>query len=310
MPKRKRSEEHERKRKSAKARKIASDLLEPQNATTILVNQERDPNVPSQKAENSPHLPSKNPHLSGKLPNDLSDATKAKSNKKKKQEKPAEKPAPSTQLSPRLLPILAVEEQQEQEPLPDTDPSHATQPSKPSRFILFIGNLPYTTTTSQLQSHFSSLSPVSIRHATSRPSPTNSTSSSAPERSRGFAFLELPSYGLLKTCLKLFHHSDFQGRRINVELTAGGGGGKSVARRDKLKQKNEKLAEERRKAGKQREKQREKKKREGGGTGANGIAVGNAKGYERSEEANGRGEEGANEHMDVHPSRRARIQTK
>jgi nucleolar protein 6 len=42
-----------------------------------------------------------------------------------------------------------------------------------------------------------------------------------------------------------FHHTYFKKRQINVELTAGGGGNKSDARKEKLKVKNDRLTEER-----------------------------------------------------------------
>ncbi|KAG0744622.1 hypothetical protein G6F23_005059 [Rhizopus arrhizus] len=42
-----------------------------------------------------------------------------------------------------------------------------------------------------------------------------------------------------------FHHTFFKKRQINVELTAGGGGSKSDARKEKLKEKNKRLTEER-----------------------------------------------------------------
>jgi nucleolar protein 6 len=53
----------------------------------------------------------------------------------------------------------------------------------------------------------------------------------------------------MKTCLEKFHHSDFNdgispARKINVELTAGGGG-KKANRREKIKEKNFKLKDER-----------------------------------------------------------------
>src|SRR2546423_1647341 len=101
--------------------------------------------------------------------------------------------------------------------------------SKPQRFILFVGNLPYSATTSQIESHFSKLAPKSIRHSTDK----------STGRSKGFAFLEFSGYDKMKTCLKLYHHSIFEseasnkgtdtkhkdkkkaGRRINVELTDG-----------------------------------------------------------------------------------------
>jgi len=53
----------------------------------------------------------------------------------------------------------------------------------------------------------------------------------------------------MKTCLKLMHHSEFNDgksapRKINVELTAGGGG-KTKQRTAKIVEKNHKLQEER-----------------------------------------------------------------
>jgi len=53
----------------------------------------------------------------------------------------------------------------------------------------------------------------------------------------------------MRTCLKLYHHSDFDDgkskpRKINIELTSGGGGN-SDSRRGKIGSKNEKLEEER-----------------------------------------------------------------
>lgn len=70
-------------------------------------------------------------------------------------------------------------------------------------------------------------------------------------KSRGIAFLELPSSAAMQACLKL-HHSLIQGRRINVELTAGGGG-KSESRQEKIKTRNDRV-------GGQRERRAEREK--------------------------------------------------
>jgi len=43
----------------------------------------------------------------------------------------------------------------------------------------------------------------------------------------------------------LLHHAELGGRRINVELTAGGGGAKSEVRKGRIKAKNEQLSQER-----------------------------------------------------------------
>jgi nucleolar protein 6 len=179
------------------------------------------------------------------------------------------------------------------------------KPDSKQRFIVFIGNLPFTTTTPAIQSHFSKLKPFTVRHSTDKET----------GRSRGFAFLEFEGYDKMKTCLKLFHHSLFdasagqipsahekgkksQPRKINVELTAGGGGGKSAARKERIKEKNEKLEGERERARVHKEKEeaaaiRKKKRKAGDITGANAIQV----------------TEGAAEDENIHPSRRKRVET-
>jgi nucleolar protein 6 len=74
-----------------------------------------------------------------------------------------------------------------------------------------------------------------IRRLTSR----SKTSTMSSEKSKGCAFLEFSKASGLQTALRL-HHSELDGRKINVELSAGGGG-KSDARMKKVKEKNAKL---------------------------------------------------------------------
>ncbi|KAJ3843876.1 hypothetical protein F5878DRAFT_214514 [Lentinula raphanica] len=105
------------------------------------------------------------------------------------------------------------------------------------RFILFVGNLKYTTSLKSIQEHFSACDPPpSVRLLTPK--------SSAPSnKSKGCAFLEFTHRNALQQALKL-HQSKLDGRAINVELTSGGGG-KSEARLHKLKERNKKLHEQR-----------------------------------------------------------------
>ncbi|KAI4258873.1 MAG: hypothetical protein LQ352_000986 [Teloschistes flavicans] len=130
-----------------------------------------------------------------------------------------------------------------------TTPGDAKNQRKPSlgpskhtsqRYIVFVGNLPYSATEESIRRHFARLVPLSVRHRCDKDS----------GRSKGFAFLEFHDFDRMKTCLKALHHSSFEdgispARMINVELTAGGGGSKSKDRRIKLKAKNEKLKQER-----------------------------------------------------------------
>lgn len=62
-------------------------------------------------------------------------------------------------------------------------------------------------------------------------------------KSKGYAFLEFNDKKALQQALRL-HHSELEGRKINVELTAGGGG-KSEHRVKKLQERNKDLHEQR-----------------------------------------------------------------
>ncbi|KAI9819200.1 MAG: hypothetical protein M1827_007356 [Pycnora praestabilis] len=117
------------------------------------------------------------------------------------------------------------------------------------RFIVFIGNLPFSATSESVSKHFAKVQPRSVRHRTHKDT----------GKSRGFAFLEFDGYDRMKTCLKLYHHSDFDDglspiRKINVELTVGGGGAKSKGRTSKLQAKNEKLNDQRKRRALEEEK--------------------------------------------------------
>lgn len=157
----------------------------------------------------------------------------------------------------------------------DQDTTTSDKSTKP-RFILFIGNLPYSTTDASLQRHFKKLSPFTLRHRTDPKT----------KKSKGFAFLEFENFDRMKTCIKLYHHSTFDptklpstgasadgeqaedlstkqrkekgARRINVELTAGGGGSKAEGRMEKIMAKNVRLDEQRKRRLEEEKKQKAK----------------------------------------------------
>ncbi|KAL2149886.1 hypothetical protein VTH82DRAFT_7562 [Thermothelomyces myriococcoides] len=161
--------------------------------------------------------------------------------------------------------------------------SNSNHSGKHTRFICFVGNLPYTATADSVRAHFATLQPTSVRLLTRRDDPT---------KSRGIAFVEFGSYDRMKTCLQKFHHTQFDDgksppRRINVELTAGGGG-KTAARLEKIKQKNAKLNEER--AQRMKKEKEEAAKHEKAAT-----ATADEKTQEQREEEA------------IHPSRRGRV---
>ncbi|SCU96576.1 LAME_0F16710g1_1 [Lachancea meyersii CBS 8951] len=106
---------------------------------------------------------------------------------------------------------------------------------KGNRFLIFVGNLPKGVTKIDLVAHFKSSSPDEIRV---RPD-------------KNIAFLEFDAEKDQKNIQSrmdvalLQHKTEMQGRKINVELTVGGGGN-SQARLEKLKLKNLKMDDERR----------------------------------------------------------------
>ncbi|KAI6008366.1 hypothetical protein F5J12DRAFT_768170 [Pisolithus orientalis] len=107
------------------------------------------------------------------------------------------------------------------------------------RFILFLGNLKYTTTAETIRGHFSACDPPpTVRLLTPKLS-TSKPPTKLITKSKGCAFLEFENKHALQRALKL-HHSELEGRKINVELTAGGGG-KGEARLKKLKDRNKGL---------------------------------------------------------------------
>ncbi|KAK3700391.1 hypothetical protein LTR37_016002 [Vermiconidia calcicola] len=190
--------------------------------------------------------------------------------------------------------------------------AEATDKKTKSRFILFVGNLPYDTTDDSLQTHFKKLASFNLRHRTDPKT----------KKSKGFAFLEFENYDRMKTCLKLYHHSMFDpakadgeievvdeepvrefkkgkkgGRRINVELTAGGGG-KTEGRKEKIKQKNVRLDEQRQRRAEFERNEREKAKGETKGAQNNGVKK------KPKVDAAGGGEDHT---AGMHPSRVARL---
>ncbi|KAF9015581.1 hypothetical protein BDQ17DRAFT_1395836 [Cyathus striatus] len=114
--------------------------------------------------------------------------------------------------------------------------------SQNQKFILFVGNLKYTTSKDIVQKHFSLCEPPPvIRLLTPKAVSPNAKTT----KSKGCAFLEFQNKASLQQALKL-HQSNLDGRMINVELTAGGGG-KSETRMKKLKERNKELSTQRQK---------------------------------------------------------------
>jgi nucleolar protein 6 len=129
-----------------------------------------------------------------------------------------------------------------------------TEPDKPpkepsKRYLLFVGNLPHQPSEKllpALKAHFPT-EPTQIRIPTKK-------STNAPQ---GFAFVEFDTAPALEKALRC-HHTVLLGRKINVELTAGGGG-HGEYRTEKIRKRNEGLEEERQRRLEEERKEKEKK---------------------------------------------------
>ncbi|KAF8973613.1 hypothetical protein BDZ97DRAFT_1647687 [Flammula alnicola] len=117
----------------------------------------------------------------------------------------------------------------------------STEKSSKQRFILFLGNLKYTTPLEAIQAHFAACDPPPTVRLLTPKSPSGGPTQKF--KSKGCAFLEFTHRNALQQGLKL-HQSMLDGRMINVELTAGGGG-KSESRLTKVRERNKSLLEQR-----------------------------------------------------------------
>ncbi|KAJ2802766.1 hypothetical protein H4R20_003152 [Coemansia guatemalensis] len=101
------------------------------------------------------------------------------------------------------------------------------------RFIVFVGNLPFSSTADDLRKFLKKANPISVRLITNKET----------GKSRGFAFVEFGSSADMR-CALMFHHHKLGGKKINVDLTAGGGGN-SENRKKKIKRRRDELEQER-----------------------------------------------------------------
>ncbi|KAE9578309.1 putative RNA-binding protein [Colletotrichum fructicola] len=164
---------------------------------------------------------------------------KDKKSKKTKEEPTAPAPAPA-----------AEEQAAEEEP---------AEGGKREKYIVFVGNLPYTANKESIRAHFSAYNPSAVRCL---------NKDNNPNVCRGIAFLEFSNGSNMRTCLDKMHHTEFDdglspARRINLELSAGGGG-KSKFRREKIKSRNVQLDENRVKRMQKEEEYKKQRVSEGG----------------------------------------------
>ncbi|OWZ01507.1 hypothetical protein PHMEG_00027084 [Phytophthora megakarya] len=94
---------------------------------------------------------------------------------------------------------------------------------KSIHLTLFVGQLPFRATEASIRKHFAEAGEIKLRMLTDKKT----------KRFKGTAFIEVKDSKALGAALSR-HHTLLQGRRINVELTASGGGNKSENRRTKI----------------------------------------------------------------------------
>lgn len=97
---------------------------------------------------------------------------------------------------------------------------------------LFVGQLPFNVTKQDIQTHFIQAGEIQVRMLTNK----------SDGKFRGMAFIELENDEALGAALSR-HHTLIKGRRINVELTASGGGTKSTLRKERIEKMREKQKE-------------------------------------------------------------------
>ena len=201
-PKAKKEKKEKKEKKDKKEKKEKKDKKEKKEKS-------KDVDAAAESAEPAPE-PATEEAVNG-------DASTDKKSKKAKDDKKKDKKDKKSKKS-KAAPAADEPEEQAKPDADDDDTAAANgngSNGKQNRFICFVGNLPFTATADAVRAHFASLQPTSVRLLTQRDDPS---------KSRGIAFVEFGGYDHMKTCLKKFHHTDFDDgksapRKINVELT-------------------------------------------------------------------------------------------
>ncbi|KAK5998873.1 putative RNA-binding protein [Cladobotryum mycophilum] len=229
--KKKKSDKESRKEKKDK-RKNLQDLPEGDDM-------EVDEEQPKPK-ESTESEPKKDKKATTEVNGDNKEAKKAERREKKKEKKSQRKENKVAHAPPAKPETTTSNGDNDITPGGDAIDLDESAAQKPGRNIVFVGNLPYSATAATISAHFASLKPIAVRCLTKK---------GDPNPCRGIAFVEFATPQHQRTCLDKFHHSTFNDgvsveRKINVELTAGGGG-KNQNRQNKIFEKNKKLDENR-----------------------------------------------------------------
>jgi nucleolar protein 6 len=168
-------------------------------------SQNADDDVEMTNGHSTPAAPETNGHAAAATETPSKKSKKDKKDKKEKKSKKSKTDSNGTAENGDEEPAAA-----------DKEPEATTADgAKGTRFICFIGNLPYSATVESITAHFATVHPTSVRMLTERENPA---------KSKGIAFVEFGRFDHMKTCLEKFHHTEFDdgispARKINVELT-------------------------------------------------------------------------------------------
>ena len=112
-----------------------------------------------------------------------------------------------------------------------TNEDNTQSGTKKIPYIIFVGQLAYSTTSDMIYNHFHSTLIKSFDSdlITKECMKIRLLTDSKTKKSRGMAFIELSTPEIMYECLKL-HLTYLGGRRINVERSAGGGAASKKAR--------------------------------------------------------------------------------
>ncbi|KAF3802240.1 putative RNA-binding protein [Colletotrichum gloeosporioides] len=283
----------ERKRKEKEARKAAAAAEEQEEAADVSamdVDPPADGEKKKKKDKKSKKAKTEETAEEAAAPVEEGVKEEKKSKKdKKKEAKTKEEAKPETNGEEKSKKKDKKSKKTKEESAPAPTPAAEEQEEEPAeggkreKYIVFVGNLPYTANKESIRAHFSAYNPSAVRCL---------NKDNDPNVCRGIAFLEFSNGSNMRTCLDKMHHTEFDdglspARRINLELSyalpstpppssstdpyanqglsySAGGGGKSKFRREKIKSRNVQLDENRVKRMQKEEEYKKQRVSEGG----------------------------------------------
>ncbi|KAG8415347.1 hypothetical protein J3458_009202 [Metarhizium acridum] len=222
--KRKRSDDEHTEVKQKKAKKDKKDKKDRKKDKKESRKEKKDKrkdlqDLPEEEKEEEEDAAAKDDAVVSQAP-DVSDEKKSKKKEKKEKKRRRSKEAangdagdePKKEKKDKKEKSKDEDAPTQETPAPGgaSDDAGGAPDAKSSRHIVFVGNLPFTATADSIKAHFASLKPISVRCMKNKDD---------DKPCRGIAFVEFANVWTMRTCLDKFHHTEFEGRRINVELT-------------------------------------------------------------------------------------------